>query len=486
LGIMSDAQIEPTGARRPLIVALDAGTSSIRVQLHDANGRPLAGTLARRATTWHASASGAVWTDAGALLGLVEELLDELAEAHHDLLADVVAGGSSCLFHTFCGVDAEHRPTTPLRSWADTSAAAEAASLRSQLDAEAVRQRTGAPLHPGYWPARIAASDARSHGGGWAGLPELLHHRLTGRWTLGESLAAGTGLLDRRRGTWDAALCALLDVDPTALAGVVTELVLVPTGADAGGRWPALRHVRWLAPVGDGACNSIGLGAMGHERAALMIGTSAALRLCVEGRVEHIPKGLFAYGIEGGRTLYGGALSEGGGTAAWWSRIIGRDLSAFTPSMSDLVALPYLNGERAPGYHAQASGAISGLRLGDDADTILDALMSAVALGLAEIDDAMGSPAEIIATGGALRPSTRWRQLVAAALDRPIDVARLIEPSLRGAALLALEAAGVSRADAAPPVEGDRVEPDERDVRALERLAGRRGDLYARLVGRDG
>ena len=482
---MSDTEIAAAEARRPLVVALDLGTSSIRVQLHDARGDAVAGTLARRVTAWQTDASGGVWTDAATLLGLVDELLDELVEAHRALLPDVVAGGVSCLFHTFCGVDADHRPVTPLRSWADTSAAGAAGALRSRLDPEAIRQRTGAPLHPGYWPARIAATGTGDTGTAWAGLPELLHHHLTGAWAVGQSLAAGTGLLDRRRRAWDEELCSLVGVDPGSLATVVTELTLVPTDSTAGKRWPGLRHLRWLAPVGDGACNNIGLGAMGHERAGLMIGTSSAMRLCLEGSIEEIPEGLFTYGIEGGRTLVGGALSEGGGTATWWSHVTGRDVAAFNPATSGIVALPYLNGERGPGYHAAATGAISGLRLGDDAHAIMDAIMSAVALGLADIDGALGSPISITATGGALRPSSRWQQLVAAALERPIDVARLVEPSLRGAALLALEAAGAAGADAAPPVAVDRVEPADQDVRALKLIAERRAGLYERLVGGD-
>ncbi|MEO8509671.1 MAG: FGGY-family carbohydrate kinase [Chloroflexota bacterium] len=478
---MDDAEIGAAEARRPLVLALDLGTSSVRVQLHDARGDAVAGTLARRATAWQTDASGAVWTDVDGLLGLVDELLDEVVEAHRDLLPDVAAGGVSCLFHTFCGVDANHRPATALRSWADTSAASAATALWSRLDGEAVRQRSGAPLHAGYWPARIAAAPAGS-ATAWAGLPELVHHRLTGAWTLGESLAAGTGLLDRRRGAWDEELCSLLGVDPGSLARVVTELALVPTGHSTSQRWPCLRHVRWLAPVGDGACNNIGLGSMGDRRAGLMIGTSSALRLCVEGSVHDIPEGLFAYGIEGGRTLVGGALSEGGGTAAWLGRVSGRDLSTFDPRPASLVVLPYLNGERGPGYHAALTGAITGLRLSDDADTIMGAIMTSVALGLADIDEALGPPRSITATGGALRPSRRWQQLVAAALGRPIDVARLAEPSLRGAALLALEAAGVAPAESAAPVAVDRIEPLDADARALRSLAQRRADLYRRVI----
>ena len=482
--MMNDAEIAPSAALRPLVVALDFGTSSTRIQVHDARGRPISGTLVQHPTTWRTDASGGAWTDATALLGTLDALLDGLVASHAALLADVVAGGVSCLYHTFCGVDGRRRAVTPLRSWADTSAAAKAADLSRRHDGEEVRQRTGAPLHPGYWPARIAAARADSALGvsGWAGLPELVHHRLTGSWTLGRSLAAGTGLWDRRRDRWDRELCAALGVEDNALAPVSTDLALAPTGDAVATRWPALGDVRWLAPIGDGACSNIGLGATGPGRAGLMIGTSAAMRVVLDGGVNRVPHGLFAYGIEGGRTLLGGALSEGGGTAAWWGGVTGRRLEDPEAGGGAVVMLPYLSGERAPGYHATATGTIAGLRSTDGPGALLGAIMIAVASGLAEIDAALGSPPSITATGGALRESARWQRLVASALGRPIDVARIAEPSLRGAALLALDAAVVRPLATVEPHEADRVEPVEAEIQAVRRAAQARAELYRRLV----
>lgn len=487
LAIMNDAEIEAAAALRPLVLALDFGTSSTRIQLHDARGRPISGTLLQRHTTWKTDASGGAWTDAAVLLGTLDALLDDLVARHTALLSDVVAGGASCLFHTFCGVDARHIPVTPLRSWADTSAAAAAAGLARRLDAEETRQRTGAPLHPGYWPARIAAARAERATAiaGWAGLPELVHHRLTGTWCLGRSLASGTGLWDRHQDRWDAELCSAVGVDADALAPVTTDFALVPAGEEAAARWPALSHLRWLAPIGDGACNNIGLGATGPGRAVLMIGTSAAMRLVLDRGAGLVAPGLFAYGIEGGRTLLGGALSEGGGIAAWWSRVTGRRLEDPPAGAGEAVMLPYLSGERAPGYHATATGTVAGLHGTDGADALLAAIMNAVALGLADVDLALGSPPSITATGGALRASPVWQRLVAAALGRPIDVARIVEPSLRGAALLALEAAGARPLGTVEPLEVDRVEPDEAMRQALRRSARSRAALYRRLVARD-
>ena len=44
-------------------------------------------------------------------------------------------------------------------------------------------------------------------------------------------------------------------------------------------RWPALARVPWIPAVGDGVCSNVGAGAVRPDTAALMVGTSGALRV---------------------------------------------------------------------------------------------------------------------------------------------------------------------------------------------------------------
>ena len=70
--------------------------------------------------------------------------------------AEIVAVGVSTFWHGLAGLDARGRPTTPLILWMDTRSRRQAQRLREELDVEAVRARTGCPIHPSYWPAKLA------------------------------------------------------------------------------------------------------------------------------------------------------------------------------------------------------------------------------------------------------------------------------------------------------------------------------------------
>jgi len=139
---------------------------------------------------WALGPDGEVRLPHQTLLELVGRILDELVVQAATLTGDIVAAGVSCFFHSVSGLDRSGRPITPVLSWADTTSAADAASLREEVDAREVHERTGAPVHASYWPARIIRLRREQPAiRRWAGFPELLAGELTGR---GRSSPAST------------------------------------------------------------------------------------------------------------------------------------------------------------------------------------------------------------------------------------------------------------------------------------------------------
>jgi gluconokinase len=146
-----------------------------------------------------------------------------------------------------------------------------------------------------------------------------------------------------------------------------------------------------------------------------------------------------------------------------------------------------LAGERSPGWAAHARGAVAGLRLDTKPVQILRAALEAVALrfelirGL--ICGSFPQAREIVASGGALRESPAFTQILADAMGRPILPSAEPEASARGAALLTLEALGmIPRLEDLPSSFGPRVSPDPgRHARYVAALA-RQKEHYAKLV----
>jgi gluconokinase len=115
------------------------------------------------------------------------------------------------------------------------------------------------------------------------------------------------------------------------------------------------------------------------------------------------------------------------------------------PDGHGLVFLPFLAGERSTGYHEFATGGILGLKTSTDTIDIVQSALESVAYRFADIFDQLKSFAgirEITASGGALRGSPVWAQIIADVLRRELSLPDTYEASSRGAVLLVLETVG--------------------------------------------
>ena len=335
------------------VLGLDIGTSSVRARAFDERGRMLEGVGAQSQHDVVRDEGGGAELDA-------DQLVEAALAAHRE--ADAEAGGAdalaiSCFWHSLLGLDEDGRPATPVLLWQDTRSASQAEGLAAELDPGAMHRRTGCPLHPAYWPAKLRwlaeeRPDAFAATRSFVSFGDYLFLRLTGELRTSLSLASGTGLLNLSEGRWDEPLLDALGVDGDRLPRISDE----PSG-DV------------FPPLGDGACSNVGAGCTTRDRAALMIGTSAALRVLFDASHQATPAepraGLFLYRLDDRRLVEGGSLSDGGNLWAWLQRTLkevdSTGIAEDEPAAHGLTFLPLLGGERAPGWNARARGAISGL-----------------------------------------------------------------------------------------------------------------------------
>src|SRR5918994_5324879 len=291
--------------RAPVIVALDAGTSSVRALAFDSLGRPIVGTEEQLPYALETTPDGGATFPADALFDLTVQAIDGVVARLGDAAPGVTAVGSTSFWHSLMGIDAAGTPTTPVFYWADTRSSNEATKLRAELDSDAVWQRTGCRLHSSYWPAKLrwlrpTDPDTFRRTKRWLSFAEFALDRLcqdeVGAATI--CMASGTGLLDVHAMNWDAEMLEVSGIGADCLSPLVD---LGPPGylrADFANRWPALAEARWFPALGDGACANVGSGAIGPSRIALTVGTSAAVRMILRRAPdEHwtVPEGLWAY-----------------------------------------------------------------------------------------------------------------------------------------------------------------------------------------------
>lgn len=459
------------------VFSIDVGTSGVRAALFDERGNQIEGAMAVR----RRDVADFAELDPDQLVEEVAKTIDELLGTPVLAREQFKAIAISTFWHSLMGVDASGTPTTPLLTWADTRAVHAAKELRAEFDEREIHARTGCRFHPSYWPAKLRWLKAEhpeqfNATRQWLGFGEYLSLKLFGEPAASISMASATGLFDQRSCNWDFDLAAALGLDSNHLPRLDAKSALV---------------------VGDGATNNIGSGCTTKDKLALMIGTSGAMRVSYAGEPpSELPLSLWSYRVSGERVVVGGALSDGGGLLQWLVQAlnVGNDanklqqqLAALEPDAHGLTILPFWSGERSPRWSIDARGCIFGLRQHTTNIEIIRAALEAIAYRFALIANALeeiAPGATVIATGNALRSSPVWLQIIADVLGRPVMLSGSPEASMRGAALLALEAVGKIANLEAVSVSNDEVfEPDmRRHARYREGLA-RQQDLYERLFG---
>ncbi|HWE64112.1 MAG TPA: gluconokinase [Chloroflexota bacterium] len=498
------------GAADPLILTIDVGTSSVRAALYDGQARAIQGLAVQEVHEMRSTPDGGVEVDADQVFQRVCTCIDRALQQAGDLAGRIVAVAPTTFWHNVLGVAADGAAITPIYTWADTRSRAAADELRAVLDADAMHARTGCFLHPSYLPAKIrwlqgGAADLRNLRY-WLSFAELMMLRFFAQPRCSISMASASGLLDQYSCTWDRETLAAIPLDARQLSPLddTPQRGLLPRFAT---RWPSLANAPWYPGWGDGATSNTGCGSVTRRQAALMVGTSGALRSA--WRADHftIPPKLWCYRIDRTRIVMGGALSNGGNLLEWLRdtlrlpcaqdgtadlRSIEQQIAGLEPDGHGLTILPFLAGERSPDWATNATGTISGLRLHTRPIDLMRAGYEAVAyrFGLiyellcAAIPDLRAGAAQpVIASGGALLHSPTWMQMMADVLDAPVVASAVPEASSRGAALLALEALGAIAGIEAmtPPLEQTYM-PNPAATARYRVAALRQRDLYDLLV----
>ncbi len=490
----TDDDVALDAALDPLVLALDIGSTATRGGVHDASGRRVRGLQHKVPHAFTVAPDGTSVIDPDQVSAEVGQILDALTEERR--LGTRIAGVAMDTFAaSLIAVDAAGRALTPCLTYADSRSAAAVTALRAELDEYAVQQRTGTRLHTSYHTPRLrwlAAAQPRvvAQAAAWWSLGEYLLARLIGQPLAGTSTVAWTGLLDRRTGAFDTDLLAAAGISPQHLSPPRDPAEPAPSAAPA--RWPALARAVWFPVITDGFASNIGSGATDATVLTAATATSGALRVLVDGPADPLPSGLWNYRVDARRTLLGGAINDVGRAVSWalntlrLSPALAAVLTA-PPSEATPLVLPYLTGERAPGWVGEARAVVSGVSAATDADTLFRGIVEGIAVTYARVADELQPAApqivQVAAAGRVSNDQPEWLQILADVLGRPVTHVTRRRATQHGTALLALEvlAPDTPRATRAT---GPTYEPRPAHV---DHYAGRRArfaEAYDTLVRR--
>ena len=489
-------------ARKPFVLTLDVGSSSLRIGLFDARGRTIVGTETKTEYAAQTDSAGGVYFDAATLLETVTDGITHALDTCASLTRDIRAVAIDTFWHSLIGVDNAGNALTPILTWADTRSHADALALHKEIIPEAIHRRTGSLIHATYWPTKLrwlARTDSTTFGrvARWLSFGEYLYLHLFGQPRISFSMASGTGLFDQAACVWDAEMLRVCDVRADQLSPLDTaDEPLTGLKEPYASKWPALTNIGWYPAYGDGATSNIGSGCFTPERIAVNIGTSGAMRIAWQrDDLTDVPMSLWCYRIDRQRLLIGGALSNGGNVYAWLHKTLaytmhdGEEaaLAQMQPDAHGLTVLPFLAGERAPGYAANARATFSGINLETTPRDIMRASLEAVMYRFyavyTELCKVAPDAQDVVVSGKALLSSAMWQHVLGDVLNQPIQPSCETEATSRGAALLVLERLGVLELKNAEFDYEQTYRPNADNHTIYQNAIARQNHLYDLLIG---
>jgi gluconokinase len=363
--------------------------------------------------------------------------------------------------HSIMAVDAHSKPLTQLIIWADTRSSAMAKQLRTSELGRQLHHQTGAPIHPMapfckllWWRKHNPELIRTTHK--FISMKEFVIHQLSGEYVVDYSIACASGMFNIHTLNWHSEVLRLTGVTNEQLSKPVNATYRCRIKSEIQKKF-SLPDVPLVMGASDGCLAQLGSGAMNKNDLTITIGTSAAVRRVSKKNLEDPQLRLFNYLLDEKTFISGGASNNGTVIIDWFSREFNHEpqnLKAFVkdtisiPAGSDgLIALPYLQGERAPIYNAEARGVFFGVSVRHTPKHFKKALLESICFEILSIvksvEDIHGPSDKIFVSGG-FTYSTEWVQLLSDVLGRELIQSEVNDASAIGAAIIGFEAVGLS------------------------------------------
>ncbi|WP_410513607.1 gluconokinase [Paenibacillus sp. BR2-3] len=384
--------------------------------------------------------------------------------------SQVLCVSFSSAMHSVIGVDSEGRPLTKVITWADNRSAAWADRIKEDWNGHEIYLRTGTPIHPmsplvkltwlRHEHQELFASISK-----FISIKEYVFYKLFNRYVIDYSIASATGMFNLNDLNWDEEALQVAGVTAEQLSEPVSTTYAL-TGLDKAraAEMNLSAETPFVVGASDGVLSNLGVNAIDPGVVAITIGTSGAIRTVTDKPVTD-PKGrIFCYALTENHWVIGGPVNNGGmifrwirdqlGSAEKETAIrLGKDpyeilteiAAKVNPGSDGLIFHPYLAGERAPLWDANARGSYFGLSLHHKKEHMIRAALEGVIYNLYSVflalEELIGQPKKIQATGGFAR-SELWRQMMSDIFDQELHVPESVESSCLGAAILGLYGIG--------------------------------------------
>jgi gluconokinase len=363
------------------VIGLDLGTTSIKAVLFTTGGRVVMTTETVVETLYPDplfSEQNPEETDAKARKA-VRNILQNPEVVDLGVEKNLIGIGISSAMHSLILTDKNYSLLSNMLIWSDKRSRKQADSLLEEGTGFEIYRRTGTPIHPmtplckllwmketGYEAFRKAAYVMTGK--------DYLAAKWSGRAVIDYGMASSTGLFDLQSLDWDDEALRLCSVDKEQLAEVVPPTFILPgLKPEVQRDFGLTRDVPIAIGSSDGLLANLGSGAILPGEVNISVGTSGAIRQFAAGFPVNDKMETFTYAFDREMSVIGGATNNGGIVLDFLMELAGftgttgeflEGAENVSPGADGLLFHPYINGERAPIWNAEARGNLFGMRLG--------------------------------------------------------------------------------------------------------------------------
>lgn len=434
------------------ILALEASTSSAKAMLFDEH-KGIIGIETEEyaediATPGAIDPEGAIKT----VLACASKLIQ-----HHRKI-QIEAIGLCSVWHSLLLLDEDCKPVGPVWTWEGKKPG----DIWDDFKPDALQsyrfyKTTGCPLSTTYdlWKwMQLKQTEDLTNVKYLSNLPGYLFYRLTGKRLTSSITASGSGMMALTTLTWDDEILHFAGLKPEMLPEIVPPEKTLELNAEAAKLLKLPSGIPVTTANADGALNHIAAGGLGKKVMTLSVGTSGAVRYALEHPLIPPKPTTFCYYGGEGMYILGASIAGAGNCVKWLTRRIFGGKYDFD-TLEQLASrvkqdapyfLPFLFGERAPGWSDGRRGGFFNLTGMHGAGEMYYAVLEGILFNLyqnyknlKQFD--LVQPATISMSGG-ITNSSFWMQLAADILGVPLTEDTGEHASLLGAAYMAQYATG--------------------------------------------
>ena len=437
------------------ILALEASTSSAKAVIYS----DTKGIIAARDRAYDPNISNVVTQDPD---GIYRALLDcggSLLESHgKDIQGEIDAIALCSTWHSLLITDKQGKPVDRILTWADNRSADIVNRYKKDTGlVNDIYKRTGCPAHTNFplwkWMHFKENCDIDTTSLRLSSQSDYIFKRMTGDWGVSRSVASGSGFLNIHTLDWDEHILEFAGLAAEQLAPLQDPEYTAPLGAEAAEALNVREGIPVVITGPDGALNQVGAGAMGEGVMTMSVGTSGQsewLLTTLNYPRFHQPGATILQRKKAGRAATSGA----GNCVNWFVKTLNKnkysydDLESFideTRLMDAPVFLPFMFGERSPGWEGSRLGGFTQLSGDHGLGQLYYAVLEGILLNIYQCYEILtqvgGVPHDIRISGG-IENSKFWLQMAADIFQREIQTFDLEHSSTMGAIAMALKVLG--------------------------------------------